>query len=116
MRTAAATFAAAAAATGFVELLGGRHTAEFEGHADVFGNFLLEFLKLLAGGEELTGDLVFKQRLAGGLELADLRRAQLDAGMLLLVQLLAALVHALVLEARSLVRKESLDAFLETQK
>lgn len=119
MRAAAATAAtsatAATAATGFGEFLGGRAPAEFEGHADVFGDFLLEFFKLLAGGEEFTGDLVVEQGFAGGLELADFGGTELDSGVLFLMQLLAPLVDALVLEARAIVVEETLDAFLETE-
>ena len=49
------------------------------------------------------------KRVAGAFELADLRGTQLDAGVLLVMQLLAALVDALILEAGGVVAQEALD-------
>ena len=72
--------------------------------------------KLLLGGEKLAGDLVFKKRLARGFELADLRGTELDAGVLLLVQFLAALMHALVLKAGGIVAQETFDVALKLEK
>ena len=51
------------------------------------------------GGQEIASDFVFKQSIAGAFELADFRCAKFDTGVLFVMQLLAALVDALVLEA-----------------
>ena len=103
-------------ANGLGEILGARHPAELQRQTHVFADFLLEHFQLLLGREEFAGDLVFKQCLARGLELADFRRAKLDTGVLLLVKLLAALVHALVLKARGVVVQEALHALLKPEK
>ncbi len=114
---ATATTAVATAAAAFIlEVFRGRNAAEFDGAADVFGDFLLEGFQLALGGEEVAGNFVFKQGVAGALELADFRRTELDAGVLLVVQFLAAFVDALVWEAGGVVAQEALDVGLELEK
>ena len=71
--------------------------------------------ELALGLDEVGGDFVGEERLAGGLELADFLGSELDAGVLLLVELFAALVHALVLEAGGIVIEELLDLFLQLE-
>ena len=90
--------------------------AEFERQADVFADLLLKLIEFLLGHEEILGDRVFQQRCAGRLELADFGSAQLEAGVLFLVQFLAAFMHALVLQAGGLVVEESFDILLELEK
>ena len=117
VRAAAATATTAAAATAMAmgggDFIGRGHAAEFERHGDVAADFLLQPLELFARGDEVAGDVVFKKRFTGGFELADFSRAKLDAGVLLLVQLLAVLVDALELQPCLLVVEEALDGFLE---
>ena len=113
--TAAATTAATAAA-GLGEFIGGGHAAQFKGHADVFADLLLEFFQLFAGDEEIAGDLVVEKRLTRRFELADLGGAKLDAGVLFLMQLLAALVHTLILKAGGVIVEKAFDVFLKFEK
>lgn len=115
MSAAAATTPAATAATatrGGKVIVGG-HTAEFQRQADVLANFFAKLLELLLGGEEVTGDLVFEQGVAGRFEFLDFGRAELKSGMLFLVQFLTTLVHALVLQTRGIVVEETLDGGLK---
>ncbi len=114
--TAAATTATASTAAGLGDVVCGGDAAEFEGHADVFSDFLLEALQLLLGGEKFAGDVVFEESLAGGLELADFRGSEFHAGVLLVMQFLAALVDALILKPRGIIVEEALHTLLELQK
>ena len=113
--TTAATGTTAAAAL-VDELFRGRNPSELDGAADILADFLLERLQFALGGEEITGDFIFKKRVAGTLELADFRRTQLHAGVLLVMQLLTTLMDALVLEAGGVVVQETLDVRLELEK
>jgi hypothetical protein len=74
---------------------------------------LLERLQLALGGEEIAGDFVFKQRVPGTFELANFHGSQLHASVLFMMQLLAPLVDALVLEAGGVVGQETLDVGLK---
>ena len=97
---ATAAAATATAATGsFLDFLLGRHAAQLQGHADILADVFLEFFKLLLGIEKSGGHLVLEEGLAGGFEFTDFGGTKLDAGMLLLVEFLAALVDALILQA-----------------
>lgn len=120
MRAAAtaATTAAATAATAarLGDVIGGRDAAELEGHADIFANFLLQTLKLLLGGEEFTGDFVIKQGLTRCFEFADFSSTEFHSGVLLVVEFLAALMHALILKPRGIIVEKTLHTFLELQK
>ena len=113
--TAAATPpAAATTATAFVgDIFSGRHAAELDGSADVFTDLLLEGFQFALGCEEVTGDRVFKEGVAGAFEFADLHGAQLDASVLFVVKLLSPLVHTLVLEAGFVIGDEALDVGFE---
>ena len=71
--------------------------------------------ELALGLDEVGGDFVGEERLAGGLELADFLSSELNAGVLLVVKFLAALVHALILEACGIVIQEALDLVLQLQ-
>ena len=71
--------------------------------------------ELALGFDEVGGDFVSEERLAGGLELADFLSSELNAGVLLVVKFLAALVHALILEACGIVIQEALDLVLQLQ-
>ena len=113
--TAAAVATAAAAAFVF-EVFCSRHATEFDGTANVFSDLLLEGLQLALSGEEVAGDFVFKQGIAGALELADFRGTEFDTSVLLVVQFLTALVDALVLEAGGVVAQEAFDVGLELEK
>lgn len=111
-----ATAAAATATAGFSKVVRRRNTPGFKGQTDVFADFLLQPLQFLLRGQEIPGDLVFKQRLAGGLELADLGGSQLHSGMLLVVQFLTALMDALVLQTGGIVVQETLNTLLKLEK
>lgn len=113
---AATTTAAATAATAFVsDIFGGRHAAQLDGGADVLADLLLEGFEFALGGEEVAGDFVFKEGVAGAFELADFGSTQLDAGVLFVVKLFAALMHALILEAGFVVGDEALDVGFELE-
>ena len=113
---AAAAAAAATAAAGFREIFGTRDMAEFKGQADIFADLFLQQIEFLLGREELLGDRVFQQRGAGCLELADFGRAELNAGVLFLVQFLAAFVHTLVLQAGGIVVEKTFNTLLQLEK
>lgn len=113
---AAAAAVTAAAAAGLHEILGAWHPAILDGRADVFADLLLEPFQFALGGEEITGDLVLEKGIAGTFKFADFRSTQLDAGVLLLVKFLAALMDALILEAGGIVVEETLDVGLELEK
>src|SRR5690606_22765340 len=117
---AAATAATAAAATAilahFGQFLIGRHAPELKRHAHVAANFLLERFQFALGTDEIPRNRVLEECLARRLELADLGFAKLNAGALLLVELFAALVNALVLELRSVVAEKFLNGLLEFDK
>ena len=108
---AAAATATAAAIIG--QLSVGRDTADFERGGDVLRDRALERLQLALGVEEGAGDLIAEKFIAGGLELLDFGRSQLDPGVLLLVEFLAALVDRLVHEAGTVVFEETLHILLE---
>jgi hypothetical protein len=113
--TAAAT-AATATTAGLREILGRRYPTEFKGHADILADLFLKRLEFLLCGKEIAGHFVVKKSLASGFKLADFRRAQLDAGMLFLVQFLTALVDALILKAGTVIVEEALHALLKLEK
>ena len=81
----AAAAAAAAAAAFFLEVFGGGDAAEFDGGADVFGDFLLEGFQFALGGEKVAGDFVFEKGGASAFKLADLGGSEFDTGVLLVV-------------------------------
>ena len=120
MRAASATAttatAAASAAAGLSDVIGGRNAAQFEGHSDVFADFLLQALQFLLGGEKFTGDLIFKQGFAGRFEFTDFHGTKLHTGVLLVVQFLATLMDTLILKPRSIIVEESFHTLLELQK
>jgi hypothetical protein len=97
-------------------LLIGRGTTEFQSHADILADLLLQRLQLPLRVHELPRDFVLEQGFPRRLELADLHRAQLNASPLLVIQLLAALVHALVLQPRRIIAQEALHLPLPAQK
>ncbi len=110
--TALAT-ATAAAVFGFGEVLGLRHATEFEGHADILADRLLDGFQFALGVEEIGRDLILEQGIARGLELADLGGTQLHTGVLLVVKFFTALMDALILETGGIVIEEPLDLALE---
>jgi hypothetical protein len=114
--TTTAATTATTAASGLGEFIGRGHSAQFKSHADVFSDLLLEFLQLFAGDEKVTSDLIVEKRFTRRLKLADLGSAKLDAGVLLVMQLFAALMDALILKARRVIVEEAFDVFLELEK
>lgn len=113
--TAAATGTTAAASL-IDKVFRGRNASELDGAADILADFLLESLQFALRREEITGDFIFKKRVAGTLKLADFRCTQLHAGVLLVVQFLAPLMDALVLKAGGVVVQETLDVRLKLKK
>ena len=111
--TATAATTTATTATGVGDFFFSRHATQFEGQADVFADLFLQAFERLLGRHEIARDLVVEQRVAGGLEFLDLLVAQLDTGVLLVMQLLAALMNALVLKAGSIIVEEKLNLFLK---
>lgn len=114
MATTTTTAAAATAATaGLGKIIRSGNTAQLDGHGDVLPDLLLEAFQLALGVHELAGRRVFKQRIPRRFEGRDLGSAKLDAGMLLLMQLLPQLMHVLILRAGDLIVQEALDTGLE---
>lgn len=109
----ATTAAATTTATGVGNFLLSRHATQFEGQADILADLLLQAFKGLLGGHEIAGNVIVKQRITGGFEFLDLRGTQLNTSVLLVMQLLAALMNALVLEAGSIIVEEKLNLFLK---
>ena len=118
MRATATTASTAAATTtaGFGKVLRSRNAPGFQSQSDVFADFLLQPLKFLLRGQEIPGNFVFKERLAGSLELTDLSSSQLHSGMLLVVQFLTAFMDTLVLQAGGIVIQETLNTLLKLEK
>lgn len=114
--TTATTAAASTATARFCDFFGAWHVAEFQGHADVFADFLLNHLQFLLCGEEVAGDFIIKQSFAGGFKFADFSRAEFNACVLFLMQFLTPFVDALVLKAGGIVVEETFDACLEFEK
>ena len=85
-----------------------RNAAKLDGGTDILADLLLEVLKLALGGHEISGNLIREQCVAGGFEFLDLGFAKLDSGALLVTEVFAALMDALVLEAGGIVTKEPL--------
>ena len=108
-----AAAAATTAATGFGDVIRGRHAAEFESEAQPAADFLLELLQFLLGVHEIGGHRIAEERVAGGLEAADFGGAEFDPGVLLLVELFAHHVDFAVLLAGGFVVQEPLDAGLK---
>jgi hypothetical protein len=105
----AATAATATAAAGRGNIIVGRDAAEFDGRTDVFGDVRLERFKFALGFEEIASDLVLEKSVACGFEIVDLGLAQLDARALLVTQILALFMDALILETGGVIGKEPLD-------
>lgn len=120
MRAAAAaaptTTAAASAAIELGEILGRGDASEFQGEGNVFADLPLQGFEFLLGLEKFPSHLVVEQCIARGFEIADFRSPEFDAGVLFLMEVLAAFVDALILEAGGIVIEESFDALLELQK
>lgn len=108
MRAAAATATAATPLT-LGEVGVGRHAPELDRQTDPAVDVASHFFELLLGGDEAARHVVLKERLAGKLEFTDLLSAKFHARVLLVVQLLPALVHALVLGARGIIVQKPLD-------
>ena len=105
----AATAATTTATAGLGHILSGRNTAEFDGRTDILADLGLDLLEFPLGFEEITRDFVREKRVAGGFEFLDLGFAQFDTRALLVGELVAALMHALVLETGGIIGEESLD-------
>lgn len=108
MRAAAATATAATAVT-LGEVFVGRHAPELDRQADPTVDVASHLFELLLGGDEAARHVVLKERLAGKLEFTDLLSAKFHSGVLLVVQLFPALVHALALGARGIIVEKPLD-------
>ena len=113
--TATTAAAATAAAAGFGEILDRGDSAQLEGQADVFSDFLAESLQFALGVHEITGDRVIKQGIPGRFKRLDLRRGQFNAGMLFLMQLFAQFMGSPILHAGIIIIEETLDARLILQ-
>lgn len=113
--TAAATTTAAATAF-FRKVFFCGNPTKLDGGSHVFANFLLKSFEFALGRHETAGDLVFKKRIACTFELTNLGGTQLNSCLLLVVQLLAALMHALILKLRSVIGQEALNVCLEFEK
>ena len=107
--TAAAAATAATAAIRIGDLLITRHPAKLQCHRHQFANLGLQRLQFTLRVHESNRHLVVKQRVTRTLELTNLRCAQLDACMLLLMQRLTALVDRLILRPRNVVPKKLLN-------
>ena len=88
---------------------------KFDGQAHVAANFFLQFFELFASSEKFTGDFILKKRLARVFKLTDFGSAKLDARMLLVVKLFAALMHALVLQTCVIIFEKTLHSRLELE-
>ena len=110
---AAAATVAASAAFGLGDVLVGRHVAKLERERDKFADFPLEGFEFALGIHEIDGHRVVEKLVASTFEVTDLAGTQLDAGVLLLVKRLAALVNRLVLEFRGFVGEKPLNGFLK---
>lgn len=104
---------AAAAAFGFGEVVIGGNAAEFEGHGNEFADFALEGFQFALGVHEFDGYAVVEERIAGTFKFADLSGAELDAGVLLLMESFTAFMDGLVLKLGRVVSEELFHGFLE---
>lgn len=104
-----AATAAATAAAGRGNILLRRHPSQLDGRTDVLGDLRLETLQLPLSFQELPGDLILEKGVARRFEILDLRLAQLDAGTLLVPEILTFFLNALILEAGSVVSQEPFD-------
>ncbi|MEY5012297.1 MAG: hypothetical protein RLY69_12 [Verrucomicrobiota bacterium] len=95
------------------EVFCARHASELKRHANIAADEFLKLFKLALGIDEVLGDVVGKERLAGRFEFADLLRTEFDAGVLLVVEFLAALVDALVLESGGVVVEKFFDLVVQ---
>ena len=110
---AATTAAATATTAGFGKVVGSWHTAQFEGHADVFPDFFLDFFELMLCLHEVTCHRAGKQGVAGCLEGFDFSSAQLQSGVLLLVKLFAHFMNVFVLIAGLIIAQKAFDLGLQ---
>jgi hypothetical protein len=97
----------------FGEIFVVRDAAELKGHGNKLADFALDTFQLALSIHEINGNLVVKQRVTGTLEFANLGGAQLDPGVLLLMQRFAAIMHGLVLKLGRIVREKFLHDFLK---
>jgi len=104
--TAAAT---TTASTGVLDIVLRGNTTKFDGRAHVFGDFTLELLQFALGFEEVAGDLVGEEGVAGSFKLGDFRLAQFDPGALFVGEFVTTLMDALILKAGCVVGEEPLD-------
>ncbi len=112
MATAAVTATASAA----VEIALFRHTAQFEGLADVLRDGLLHFLHVLLRIQEAAGDRVLQERLPQVLEIGDLAAIQRKPGLLFLLQQLAFDHQGIVLSASGGIGHEGVDPLAQRLK
>jgi hypothetical protein len=102
--------AAAMAAGAGIKIAFLRDAAEFKGLADVLRDGFLHFVHVFLRVEKALGDWVVHERFAELLEIGDFPAVQGQAGLLLLLQVLAFDHQGLVLAAKFLVGHEVLDA------
>ena len=81
----------------------------------MFADGALQLLEFGLCGEELAGNRIVEQCLAGGLKLADFGGAQFDASVLLVVEFLTTLVDALIHQAGVIVIKEGFNLIEEAE-
>ncbi len=105
---ATATAAATAGVLGFLDFIVRGDASEFQGHADVFRNLLLDGLEHALSVHKICGYFVIEKSIAGIFKCLDFGGSKLDSGVLLVVEFLAFFVDSLVLELSDIVGKETL--------
>ncbi len=105
--------ATTATAAGFHQIFSTRHLAVLNRAADILADQLLQAFQLTLCGHEFSGDLIVEKRVTRRFKLTDLSGTQLDAGVLLMVQCLAAFVNALILELRFIIAEKAFHIRLE---
>ena len=98
---------------GFGDFVIGRGTTEFEGHADVLADFLLDAFERALGFHEADGDRVVEQGISGIFELLDFSRAEFDTCVLFVMKLFAFFVDGFVLQFGGVVGEKFLHIGLE---
>ncbi len=112
---AAATAAATAAAVvlGFCDFVIGRGAAEFECHADVLADFLLDAFERALGIHEIDGDFIIKKCVACVFKSFDFGWAEFNTGVLFVVKFFAFFVDGFVLQLGGVVGEKFLNIGLK---
>ena len=87
---------------------------KLKSHPDILADRDLHILQTLLGIHEITGHWVLHQRIPRRFKILDLVLSQLQTSILLLMQLLAPLVQALIHQARRIIGQKLLHFLKET--